>query len=130
MNQNEREKQKDQLWRLIIGLKGNMDIQQMRNVSVGMLFYYCLSVKEEAFLSSIISINKVTFQESWEDDTDRKKLSELLLKGLGYVIEPRFLFSTMVSDIRSGNFTYDVFDEAFESLMGSTKGSVSEVQSR
>lgn len=73
-----------------------MDASEYKNYTLGLIFYRFLSDKIENYVTKLLANDNVTYQEAWEDEEFREELKKELIKAIGYVIEPKYLFSTMI----------------------------------
>ncbi|WP_411844443.1 type I restriction-modification system subunit M [Salinicoccus sp. HZC-1] len=114
------------LWSIANDLRGNMDASEFRNYILGLIFYRFLSEKTEEEVDDMLKEDNINYQEAWEDDELKEGLQEELTARIGYVVEPRFLFSTMISEIEAGEFDIEKLSEAISAVEASTLGEQSE----
>ena len=93
------------LWSIANDLRGNMDASEFRNYILGLIFYRFLSEKTEAEIDDMLSEDNISYSEAWQDDEMQEALKDELTTRIGYVVEPRYLFSTMIREIEAGTST-------------------------
>lgn len=114
------------LWEMANTLRGTMEAYEFKNYILGMIFYYYLSKREEDYMVNLLKDDGITFQEAWEDENYKDAVIEETLRDLGYVIEPKYLFSEMVKLVENKNFDVEYLQAAINSIMESTMGTESE----
>lgn len=114
------------LWSIANDLRGNMDASEFRNYILGLIFYRFLSEKTEEEVEDMLREDDISFNEAWKDEELKEALSEELIKRIGYVIEPEFLFSSLVQDIEAGKFDIEDLSKAINKVEESTLGTKSE----
>jgi len=113
------------LWSIANDLRGNMDASEFRNYILGLIFYRYLSEKTEQRVSKLLEEDNISYEEAWEDAEYKDALSEELIGQIGYVIEPKDLFSNMIKEIEKGekgNFDVEVLEKAINKIEESTLG--------
>lgn len=113
-----------QIWEMANRLRGNMDASEYRNYILGFMFYRYLSERQEKYLFD----NKV-FDENPNDisgitaeyvkEADGEYLADYLddiAGSLGYAIEPRYMWRTIVNEVNNNTITPDTFQSMFESF--------------
>lgn len=114
------------LWEMANSLRGTMEAYEFKNYILGMIFYYYLSKREEDYMVNLLKDDGITFEEAWADDEYKDAVIEETLRDLGYVIEPKYLFSEMVKLVENSNFDVEYLQGAINSIMESTMGTDSE----
>lgn len=114
------------LWEMANTLRGTMEAYEFKNYILGMIFYYYLSKREEDYMVNLLKDDDISFKEAWEDDEYRDAVIEEALRDLGYLIEPKYLFSEMVRLVENNNFDVEYLQSAVNSIMESTMGTESE----
>jgi type I restriction enzyme M protein len=114
------------LWKMANDLRGNMEANEFKNYILGMIFYRHLSDNTIAFMDSLLKDDDITYQEAWENEDYRQALAEEALESLGYVIEPQYLFSTLIKIIEDGQFDIELLQKAIISVTESTLGTPSQ----
>ena len=116
-----------QLWACANDLRGNMDASEFKNYILGLIFYRFLS---EQLLEKINTELKdeggITYAEAFKDEDYHNDIVEILLKELGYVIEPEYLWNHMVELIDKEKFNVTILAKAINALNESTLGQISE----
>lgn len=114
------------LWAIANDLRGNMEANEFKNYILGLIFYRYLSEKVENRAKDLLSEDDISYEEAWEDEEYREGLQEELLEQLGYFIEPKFLFSTLLKSIEDGKFDIEMLQGAINDITESTLGADSE----
>ncbi len=114
------------LWSIANDLRGNMDASEFRNYILGLIFYRFLSEKTEAEVDDMLREDNISYSEAWKDEEMQEALKEELTTRIGYVVEPRYLFSTMIREIEAGDFDIEKLSEAISAVEASTLGEQSE----
>ena len=110
------------LWTMCNQLRGTMEAYEFKNYILGLIFYKFLSDKTEKYMNDALKSDGVTYQEAWEDEEYRQDLIDESLRILGYVIEPKYLFSNVIKMIEKGEFSIDYLEEIINSITESTQG--------
>ena len=126
MKEVDRRKKTDQLWRLINENRGQIDFHEIRNVSLSVLFYYCLSLKEEIILKNIDAKNIVENKEIYGNLNSHINIDNYNIDEFRYIILPEFLFSKIIQDIHEETFNLAILEKACKSIVNSTKGKKSQ----
>ena len=92
-------------------LRGNMSASDFMYFTLGFIFYKYLSEKIETYANSALEDDEVTFKELWEmTDSDAAELQEEVknqcLENIGYFIEPKFLFSSVIEAIKRKKISF------------------------
>jgi len=113
------------LWAMANDLRGNMDANEFKNYILGLIFYRYLSenlqrVVEEEYLVE----DKISFEEAWKHQEYKDGLQKELLANsdIGYLIEPEYLYSNMIQEIKLGKFDISILAKALVKLSESTMG--------
>ena len=114
------------LWEMANSLRGTMEAYEFKNYILGMIFYYYLSKREEEYMVNLLKDDGITFKEAWADEEYKEAVVEEALRDLGYIIEPKYLFSEMVRLVENSNFDVEYLQSAVNSVMESTMGTESE----
>ena len=114
------------LWEMANSLRGTMEAYEFKNYILGMIFYYYLSKREEDYMVNLLKDDGVTFKEAWDSEEYKGAVIEEALRDLGYVIEPKYLFTEMVKLVENNNFDVEYLQAAINSIMESTMGTESE----
>ena len=110
------------LWAIANDLRGNMEANEFKNYILGLIFYRYLSEKVENKAKDLLSEDEISYSEAFEDEEYREGLQEEFLEQLGYFIEPKFLFSTLLQNIEDGKFDIEMLEGAINDITESTIG--------
>lgn len=122
---NQKKELHNKLWKMANSLRGSMDANEFKDYILGLLFYRYISEHEEyEFKKNTHSSVEEFYKES---SSDCKEYAIVNL-GLGYFIEPNYLFKSLANKIKEGTFTIDDLANGFKKYSDSTKGQSSEDQ--
>lgn len=116
----------NKLWKMANELRGTMEAYEFKNYILGLIFYKFLSDKTENYMNKALEMDNITYQEAWEDKDFRQDLIEESLQRLGYVLEPKYLFSHVIIMIEKGEFSIDYLEEIINAITESTQGQESQ----
>ena len=110
------------LWKMANDLRGSMQSSDFKDYILGLIFYRYLSEKIEKIATDMLEDDSMTYLEAWECDDEelREDLKAELLDSLGYIIEPKYLFSTMLKLIKENSFEIEILQEAINKINDST----------
>lgn len=116
------------LWSIANDLRGNMDANEFKNYILGLIFYRYLSENLIQYVDKYMLKGEMSYEEAWKKDDYREGLKEDLISSsdIGYYIEPQYLWSSLISDIKTGKFDITELAKAFSSISASTEGEDSE----
>lgn len=117
------------LWAMANDLRGQMDAYEFKDYILGLIFYRYLSEKVESRANALLAEDELSFVEAWENEEYREDLQEYLIGELGYVIKPKYLFSTFVKEIElgaNGNFDIEMLQNGVKAIEASTMGADSQ----
>lgn len=113
-----------QIWEMADRLRGNMDASEYRNYILGFLFYRYLSEKQEKYLfdnqvlenmpDSIDGLNDEYAKEATGDDLG--DYLDDISGSLGYSIEPKYTWKTIVDEVHNNTLTPDTFQSMLDSF--------------
>lgn len=131
MSEELQQKLRDQLWAVANRLRGNMSASDFMYFTLGFIFYKYLSEKIETYANSALDDDEVTFKELWEmTDSDAPELQEEVknqcLENIGYFIEPKFLFSSVIEAIKRKENVLPMLERSLKRIEDSTLGQDSE----
>ena len=131
MSEELQQKLRDQLWEVANRLRGNMSASDFMYFTLGFIFYKYLSEKIEKYANNALVDDEITFKELWEmDDTDVVELQEEVknqcLENIGYFIEPKFLFSSVIEAIKRKENILPILERSLKRIEDSTLGQDSE----
>jgi type I restriction enzyme M protein len=114
------------LWSIANDLRGNMDASEYRNYILGLIFYRFLSERVNDYGERLFEHDAVSFAEAYKQEELRQDIRDEVTKGLGYFIEPQYLFPAMVAKIKAGKFDVEELQNAINEVQTSTLGQDSE----
>lgn len=123
--QQQQQELETKLWKMVNDLRGTMEAYQFKDYILSVLFYRFLSDKIEIFVNKMLSVDNISYFEAWQDEEYRSGLIEYMQNDLGFVIEPQYLFTSLVAEINKGNFDIEMLQGAINSLVESTHGTKS-----
>lgn len=116
-----------QLWAIANDLRGSMDSSKFKNYILGTIFYRYLSESAVKYVSKLFeNEGEVNYSEVMANEEVIEQVKERVFDQLGYIIEPDYLFSSLVEKIQAGTFSIEDYEKAINSLIGSTIGQNSE----
>ena len=110
------------LWEMANNLRGNMEAYEFKNYILGLIFYRYLSERTENYMKELLKDDGISYAEAWEDEEYREGLKEESIDYLGYVIEPKYLFSHVIKLIETGEFDVEYMEKIINSISESTQG--------
>ncbi|WP_297418864.1 type I restriction-modification system subunit M [Clostridium sp.] len=110
------------LWAIANDLRGTLEANEFKNYILGLIFYRYLSEKLEDRAEKLLSEDNISYTEAWKDDEMREALQEELLGQIGYFIEPKYLFSSLIKAIEDGSFDIEMLQGAINDITESTLG--------
>ena len=116
----------NQLWAIANDLRGNMDASKFKNYILGVIFYRYLSEKTENYMNDLLKDDGITYREALKNEEFAPTVMEWSIEHLGYIIEPKYLWASLVEEIRDNKFSIEHFEKAISSLVASTIGQESE----
>ncbi|AMC93649.1 type I restriction endonuclease subunit M [Erysipelothrix larvae] len=105
------------LWSMANKLRGTMDASEYKNYILPFMFYRYLSENQDNYL-------KQNALEDYYSVTDVEELEDYLVevsKGIGYVIEPQYIWEQIVSRIDNHKIKASDFQDMFESFSKNAK---------
>lgn len=118
---------KSSLWACANDLRGNMDASEFKNYILGLIFYRFLSEQLlEKVNNELKDEDGVTYTEAFYSDDYKDDIISILLEELGYVIEPEYLWNSIVDSINNDKFNITMLSKAINSINESTLGQKSE----
>lgn len=115
-----------QLWAIANELRGNMDASKFKNYILGVIFYRYLSEKTENYMDELLKDDGVTYREALQNEELAPIVRGWSIEHLGYIIEPKYLWASLIDEIRGAEFSIEHFDKAISALVDSTIGQESE----
>lgn len=114
------------LWAIANDLRGTLEANEFKNYILGLIFYRYLSEKLEDRVKKLLENDNISYTEAWENDEMREALQEELLGEIGYFIEPKYLFSSLIKAIEGGDFDIEMLQGAINDITESTLGYTSQ----
>ena len=114
------------LWETANDLRGTMEAYEFKSYVLGLLFYKFLSDKTERIMSEALKNDGITYEEAWNDPEYHDDIIGESLDKLGFVLEPKYLFSNVIKMIEKKEFSIDYLEEIINSIIESTRGQDSE----
>ncbi|MCP9333310.1 type I restriction-modification system subunit M [Lentilactobacillus hilgardii] len=114
------------LWAIANDLRGNMDASEFRNYILGLIFYRFLSERVQMYANQLLQNDSYTFSEAYQDEDYRDDLVAEIKSSLGFFIEPKALFDSMIQHIQAGNFDIEMLQDSINEVQSSTIGQESE----
>lgn len=115
-----------QLWAIANELRGNMDASKFKNYILGVIFYRYLSEKTENYMDDLLKDDGISYREALENEEFASTVREWSIEHLGYIIEPKYLWASLIDEIKGAEFSIEHFDKAISALVASTLGQESE----
>lgn len=114
------------LWKTANDLRGTMEAYEFKSYILGLLFYKFLSDKTEKVMAEALASEGMTYEEAWNDPEYHDDVIGESLDKLGFVLEPKYLFSNVIKMIEKNEFSIDYLEEIINSITESTQGQESE----
>lgn len=122
---NQKRELHTKLWKMANSLRGNMAANEFMDYILPIIFYRYISEHEEGEFNDKL---RISVEELYKKNPGQCHEIAVLNLGLGYFIEPQYLFRKMVDKIKEGEFELEILSNAFKSYSDSTKGQESEDQ--
>lgn len=122
---NQKRELHTKLWKMANSLRGNMDANEFKDYILGLIFYRYVSEHEESEFCSKLHASVEEFHKATSEQCKEMAIINL---GLGYFIEPNYLFKNLVKKISTSTFELEDLATAFKNYSDSTKGQESEDQ--
>lgn len=103
-----------------------MEANEFKNYILGLIFYRYLSEKMEARAKILLEYDTLSFVEAWGKDDNKNVIIDTMLTQIGYYIEPKYLFSSLITAIESGDFDIEMLQHAVNSISNSSVGTLSQ----
>ena len=117
----------NQLWAIANDLRGNMDASKCKNYILGIIFYRYLSERTESYMNNLLKDDNISYRDAIEEEKFSPVVKIWSIDHLGYIIEPKYLWSSIINEIKDGKFTIEHLEKAISSLTASTIGQDSEM---
>jgi type I restriction enzyme M protein len=116
----------NQLWAIANDLRGNMDVSKFKTYILGVIFYRYLSERTENYMNDLLKDDGITYREALKNEEFAPTVMEWSIEHLGYIIEPKYLWASLIDEIKGNEFSIEHFEKAISSLVASTIGQESE----
>lgn len=117
------------LWDMANDLRGQLEAYEFKDYILGLIFYRFLSEKTEDRVYKLLQQDNMSYRDAWKDQIYRVELKDELIKQIGFVIEPDYLFSSMIEEIgkgEQGKFDIEMLQKAVKAVTESTLGAESQ----
>lgn len=117
------------LWDMANDLRGQLEAYEFKNYILGLIFYRYLSEKTETRVNKLLEEDNISYRDAWKDIAYQEALKDQLIQEIGYVIEPDYLFSSMIEEIgkgEQGKFDVEMLQKAVTAVTESTLGATSQ----
>lgn len=116
----------NQLWAIANDLRGSMDASKFKNYILGVIFYRYLSERTESYMDNLLKDDEISYREALKDEEFASTVKEWCIEHLGYIIEPRYLWASLIDEIKGAEFSIEHFEKGINALTASTIGQESE----
>lgn len=116
----------NQLWAIANDLRGNMDASKFKNYILGVIFYRYLSERTENYMDDLLKDDGITYCEALKDEEFAPTVKKWSIEYLGYIIEPKYLWASLIDEIKGAEFSIENFEKGINALTASTIGQESE----
>lgn len=116
----------NQLWAIANDLRGSMDASKFKNYILGVIFYRYLSERTESYMDNLLKDDEITYREALKNEEFAPTVREWSIEHLGYIIEPKYLWTSFIDEIKGAAFSIENFEKAINALTASTIGQESE----
>lgn len=115
-----------QLWAIANDFRGNMDASEFKNYILGLIFYRYLSEKTEDYMNDLLKDDGLSYKDALANPEYAEVVKGWSMDHLGYIVEPKHMWGTMIDNIDSGAFSIEDLEKAVNALIASTIGQESE----
>ena len=119
-----------QLWAIANEFRGNMDASEFKNYILGLIFYRYLSERTENYMDELLKDDGISYREALEDEEYEEVVKGWSIDHLGYIIEPKNMWYSLIDRIMCSEFSVEDLERAVNQLMASTQGEDSEATFR
>lgn len=85
-----------------------------------------LSEKTENYMDELLKDDGVSYREALKNEELAPIVRDWSIEHLGYIIEPKYLWASLIDEIKGAEFSIEHFDKAISALVASTIGQESE----
>ena len=115
-----------QLWSIANEFRGNMDASEFKNYILGLIFYRYLSERTEDYILDLLRDEGISSKDALANPEYAEVIKGWSMEHLGYFIEPKHMWGTMMDNIGGGTFSIEDLEKAVNALVASTIGQESE----
>ena len=132
MGDEDKQKLKQQLWKIANELRGKMDADEFRDYILGFIFYKYLSEKMASYANKLLAEDGITYLSLDEDSADGAEyldaIKEEAVEKLGYFLKPSELFGEVAKrgNGDTNNFILEDLTQILRNVEQSTMGYESE----
>ena len=119
-----------QLWAIANEFRGNMDASEFKNYILGLIFYRYLSERTENYMNDLLKDDGITYKKALADEQYADVVRGWSIDHLGYIIEPKNMWNSLIDLIKNNEFTVETLEKAVNALTASTIGEESEAAFR
>ena len=113
------------LWAIANELRGNMNPDEFRNYILGLIFFKYLSEKIENAANEVLKQENMKFEDIEGKEEYIEAVREYTVNGIGYFIEPKYIFSNLASRAKNNDFIIEDLGIALKYIEDSTTGQAS-----
>src|SRR5574344_47277 len=124
MREDLQQKLRTQRWAVANTLRVNMTACDFMYFTLGFIFYKYLSGKIELYIDDQLSEDGITYKQAWagNDDDIKAEIKRICIDGLGYFIEPEFLYSSIIESISKKENILPQLERSLKKIEDSTIG--------
>lgn len=115
------------IWDIANTFRSNMDASEFKNYILGLIFYRYLSEKTENYMNDLLKDDDITYEKALEDPNYADVVRGWSIDHLGYVIEPKYMWRSLIKMIKDAEFSVEDLEKAVNAFMASTLGQESEM---
>ena len=119
-----------QLWAIANEFRGNMDASEFKNYILGLIFYRYLSERTVNYMDDLLKDDGISYVDALASDEYAEIVRGWSMDHLGYIIEPKNLWSSLINRILGAEFSVEDLEKAVNALTASTIGQESEAAFR
>ena len=115
-----------QLWSIANSLRGTMDSSVFKDYILGLIFYRYLSERTVNYMDDLLKDDDISYIDALKSEDYEEIVRGWSLEHLGYIIEPKNLWSSLIDSIKASEFSVEDLEKAVNALTASTIGHDSE----
>ena len=109
----QQEKLHRDLWKIVNDLRNSMQANEFRDYIFGLMMFRFLSEQLVDKANSLLINDNLTFEEALAIDELKEVLPKVLIEKIGYYIEPKYLFDSIVKIM---NLQLEIYKMQLENL--------------